>query len=81
MEKDGSSGSAEAGQGRPLVPLTGTDHDVPYPAGCRRPDNPARLPRPKHTHDSPPVIGLAQPPWVRFPNERNQGKRGARTLR
>jgi hypothetical protein len=31
---------------RPLVPLTSTDHDVPYPAGCRRPGNPTRGPKP-----------------------------------
>jgi len=30
----------------PLVPLTSTDHDVPYPAGCRRPVNPTRGPKP-----------------------------------
>jgi hypothetical protein len=36
--KNGSSRSAEEGQGRPLVPMTSTDHDVPYPAGCLRPD-------------------------------------------
>jgi hypothetical protein len=31
---------------RPLVPLTSTDHDVPYPAGCRRPGNPTSDPKP-----------------------------------
>jgi hypothetical protein len=31
---------------RPLVPLTSTDHDVPYPAGCRRPGNPTCGPKP-----------------------------------
>jgi hypothetical protein len=40
--KNGSSRSAEEGQGLPLVPLTSTDHDVPYPDGCRRPDNQTR---------------------------------------
>ena len=34
------------GRDRPLVPLTSTDHDVPYPAGCRRPGNPTRGPKP-----------------------------------
>jgi hypothetical protein len=31
---------------RPLVLLTSTDHDVPYPAGCQRPGNPTRGPKP-----------------------------------
>jgi hypothetical protein len=44
--KNGSRRSAEDGEGRPLVPLTSTDHDVPYPAGCRRPGNLTRAPRP-----------------------------------
>ena len=34
------------GPDRPLVLLKSTDHDVPYPAGCRRPGNPTRGPKP-----------------------------------
>jgi len=32
--------------GRPLVPLTSTDHAVPYPAGCRRSGSPTLGPKP-----------------------------------
>jgi hypothetical protein len=61
--KYGSRRSAEEGEGRPLVPLTSTDHDVPYPAGCRRPGNLTRAPRPA----SGSRAGEFYTSWVPFP--------------
>jgi len=48
-----AAGAADEHRPRRAVPrwlpatwLTSTDHDVPYPAGCRRPGNPTRGPKP-----------------------------------
>jgi hypothetical protein len=47
---------------RSLVPLTSTDHDVPYSAGCRRPGNPTRCPKPTSGSHAGEFCTVGYPP-------------------